>query len=95
MMNGDFSKVARSCLDDFQPFGEACWVPRVNIHQPHAARLVEFGWGSVRAEELELRVDQHVFSIERAWRDFACLERHHPRKISESRFQRSVDFQLT
>ena len=92
-MDREFGKLVQSFFDASEGFGQACWVPRVDVYQGRNGWLVKVDLAGVRAEDVELRVQDRQLVVEGIRRDLSYLEgqRAYSMEISYSRFQRSVD----
>lgn len=95
-MDREFGKLVQSFFDASEGFGQACWVPRVDVYQGHDGWLVKCDLAGVPAEDIQLYVNEGQLVISGVRRDFSILEgqRAYSMEIAYSRFQRSVDLPI-
>jgi HSP20 family protein len=96
-MPHDFGKLVQSFFDvSTENFGQACWCPSVDIYRGRDSWLVKFDLAGVRADDVQLHVQNRNLIVEGIRRDFSVLEdqQAYSMEISYNRFQRAVELPL-
>lgn len=93
-MPRDLGRLLQSFLDvSYESFGDACWCPSVDVYRGRDSWLVKFDLAGVRADDVQLRVQNSNLIVEGIRRDFSVLDdqQAYSMEISYNRFQRSVE----
>ena len=96
-MERDFGRLVQSFFDVASGgYGEACWCPSVDIYRGGERWLVKFDLAGVRADDVQLRVQDRNLIVQGIRRDFSVLEdqRAYSMEISYNQFQRSVELPI-
>jgi HSP20 family protein len=82
-----------------EPYGDTCWRPSADVYRGDQGWLVKFDLAGVRAEDIQLRVEERRLIVAGVRRDFSILEHQqaYSMEISYNRFQRALElpFDLT
>lgn len=93
-MPRDLGKLVQSFLDaSSASLGDACWCPPVDVYRGRDSWLVKFDLAGVRADDIQLRVQNRNLIVTGIRRDFSVLEdqQAYSMEISYNRFQRTVE----
>lgn len=95
-MHREFGKIVQSFFEASEDFGEACWVPRVDVYEGQHGWLIKVDLAGVRSEDIQLRASGRTIVVEGIRRDLAILDgqRAYSMEISYNTFHRSIELPI-